>query len=119
MGVSLKRIGKQLNVLPGRNNMIDFITGYERLRRQQFREARNANDVAAVLYPNVAKFYTAFVECEASITDFPDLVLMDLTDDFWAETLGHIGNDTNPIAFVLEENQFRRYDPESGIFQPI
>jgi len=100
--------------------MIDFLTEAEHIREEQLRQARTANDVAAVLYPKVANNYSAFVECEASgLTEFPYLELVDLNDDFWAHTLGYLGSETNPIVYVQEEKQFRRYTGDTGIYEPI
>jgi P4 family phage/plasmid primase-like protien len=102
-----------------RNFMIDF-TQPTTKREQQLREAKTANQVAATLYPKIANNFTAFLECEAGhINEFPYLELMDLNDDFWALTLGYMGNETNPMVFVPEENQFRRYDSDTGIYGPV
>ena len=99
--------------------MID-ISKPQTKRDQQLREAKTANQVAAALYPSIADNFTAFLECEAgNINDFPHLELMDLNDDFWALTLGYAGNETNPMVFVPEEGRFRRYDSDTGVYEPL
>lgn len=99
--------------------MNDFLIEPFRTREQQLRQARTASDVAAVLYPKVAQYYTAFLEAEVATFDLPHIELLDFNDDFWAHTLGYIGNDTTPILYVTDERQFRRYNPETGINEPI
>ncbi len=80
---------------------------------------RTANEAAAVLYPKAAEHFTAFVEYKAGIGDSPLLQLLDLSDDFWAQTVGFVCNEDDPFVFVPQENTFRRYNPARGIYEPV
>ncbi|MEI8287905.1 MAG: phage/plasmid primase, P4 family [Verrucomicrobiota bacterium] len=75
--------------------------------------AHTCNEVAAVLFPEAAKTSAAFVELELEpLSISPKLQLVDLLDDFWALTLKH-------TVFVSQENQFRQYQPSTGIYAPV
>jgi P4 family phage/plasmid primase-like protien len=81
--------------------------------------ARTANEAAAMVFPELAQHFNAFWEREASMHEDPAIELLDLNDDFWAHSVGLLGNPEHPIVFVPSENQFRLYNPQDGIYEPI
>lgn len=87
--------------------------------RKHTQEAKTANEAAASLYPEIAKTFIAFVEREFRAPAFPYTQVLDLKDSFWAHTIGFVGNKSAPCVYVTAENQFYRYDPTAGIYQPI
>jgi P4 family phage/plasmid primase-like protien len=78
-----------------------------------------ANEAAAMVFPKVAQHYNGFWEKEAEMTEAPSIQILDLIDEFWALTVGPLGNPEHPIVFVPSENQFRRYNPAKGTYEPI
>ncbi len=82
--------------------------------------AATANEAAAIVYPNVAKHFDAFLEKESGmVSAAPRLDILELRDEFWAHTLGPDGNPESPTVWVSAENQFRRYNGNKGIYEPI
>jgi putative DNA primase/helicase len=86
---------------------------------QRLERATTANETAAALYPHVANNCDAFLEREAAMPEFPYLEILSLNDDFWAWTLGYLGSPSQPAVFVSEENRFRCFNPNTGIYEPI
>jgi P4 family phage/plasmid primase-like protien len=81
--------------------------------------ARTTNEAAGMVFPEVAKHFQAFFEREdPSFNGPPRLDILELNDEFWALTLGPHGSPKHPIVYVPAENQFRRYNPSKGIFEP-
>jgi hypothetical protein len=63
--------------------------------------------------PPPAKLYPAFIEKEScNLSEPSSIQLLDLIDDFWVLTI-------NNAVFVQSENQFRQYNPASGIYSPV
>lgn len=81
--------------------------------------AKTANEAAALLFPKIAPHFPAFFERETETNHVPSIQLMDLSEEFWALSLGILGNPENPIVYVPSEAQFRRYHPDKGIYEPI
>lgn len=74
-------------------------------------QAKTCNEVAAVLFPGATKAGQAFLEYEnPNLNESPYLELLDLIDDFWALALEDV---------VWIENQFRQYQPNTGLFSPV
>jgi P4 family phage/plasmid primase-like protien len=84
---------------------------------QQLKNARTTNETAALYYPDIAKVFDAFIEDQLNPQDSHSLELRDLNDDFWALTLGILGNPEEPVVYVATESQFRHY--QNGLYQPI
>ncbi len=83
-------------------------------------QARTANEAAAICFPDVAEHFTAFLEHkETDLDKFPSIQILGLDHDFWAHTIGPGGSPERPIVFVTSENQFRRYNPGTGVYEPI
>ncbi len=79
-----------------------------------------ANDAASVAFPKVAEIFHAFWKRqEPDINKAPSIEILDFNDDFFALTLGPRGQPKDPTVFVASENQFRRYNPDKGIYEPI
>ena len=79
-----------------------------------------ANDAACAAFPKVAEIFHAFWERqEADIHKAPSIEILDFNDDFFALTLGPRGKPKDPTVFVASENQFHRYNPDKGIYEPI
>src|SRR5436190_23074210 len=95
------------------------ITPNEKTFAQQQSAPKTANNAAALLYPKLSDNFTAFVERRVGIGNFPHIEVLGLCDDFWAHTLGYLGTQTNPCVFVPLENQFRRYNSSTGIYEPV
>jgi hypothetical protein len=82
-------------------------------------KATTANEAAALVFPKIAEHYNAFWEKEAEMTAAPSIDILDLVDEFWALTVGPLGSPEHPSVFVASENQFRRYNPAKGTYDPI
>jgi len=79
-----------------------------------------ANDAASVAFPKVAEIFHAFWERqEPDINKAPSIEILDFNDDFFALTLGPRGKPKDPTVFVPNEGQFRHYNPDKGIYEPI
>ena len=86
--------------------------------RELLPKARTANEAASLVFPEIAKHFDAFWEEETgALNETPHLNILDLNDEFWALTIGPLGSPQNPIAY--DQNQFRRYQPAKGIYEPI
>jgi P4 family phage/plasmid primase-like protien len=82
-------------------------------------QATTANEAAGLVYPKIREHFEAFWEREASMSEAPSIEILDLMDDFWALTVGPLGNPESPVVFVASENQFRRYSKTKGIYESI
>jgi phage/plasmid-associated DNA primase len=82
-------------------------------------KATTAKEAAAMVFPKVAQHFTAFWEKEAEMTEEPSIQILDLIDEFWALTVGPLGNPEHPTVYVASENQFRRYNPAKGIYEAM
>jgi len=75
--------------------------------------ARTCNEACALQFPQAARHCPAFIERECDNLNEPGhLELLDLNDDFWVLTLDN-------AVFVQSEDQFRQYNPLSGIYAPV
>jgi hypothetical protein len=76
-------------------------------------KAKTCNEACAQLFPQASKLCPAFIETESCNLNEPSsLHLLDLNDEYWVLTLEN-------AVFVASENQFRQYDPSSGIYAPV
>jgi hypothetical protein len=87
-------------------------------KREQPSGLVTPNDAAAALYPSLSDFI-AFAEHKTGMGDLQNIHLLDLNDDFWAHTLGCVGNDATPVVFSTEEQSFRRFNPTKGIYEVV
>lgn len=82
---------------------------------------RSANSWAWRILPDVAQqFLIAFIEAQR--TDQNDLtrtIVRDINDNFWACALGNLGNPLMPVVYLSSEQQFYRYNLDTGIFDRI
>jgi len=85
----------------------------------QIDQPKSANEAAALVYPDIAKVTPAFIEKQASVTEAPTITILDLEDKFWASTIGPMGNKKTPTVFDTQANKFLRYNPSTGIYEPI
>jgi P4 family phage/plasmid primase-like protien len=74
---------------------------------------RSCNEAAHRVFPDAHLLGDAFVELHASsIRGDRQIEIRDLNDDFWVGSLEH-------TLFVTQENQFRQYQAEKGIYAPV
>jgi len=82
---------------------------------------RSANEWALRIFPDVARQYlTAFIEVQR--TDHNEVtrsIVRDLNDNFFACALGNLGNPLMPVVYLSSEQQFYRYNLDTGIFDKI
>jgi P4 family phage/plasmid primase-like protien len=84
--------------------------------RASLTQPTTANEAAGLVFPEIAKHFDAFWEQDTSnFNEPPKLEILDLNDDFWALSIGPLGNPQNPV--VYDQTQFRRYS--KGIYEPI
>jgi P4 family phage/plasmid primase-like protien len=102
------------------DHRINHMTNHEFMCPPTPPEPKTANEAAAICFPDVAKHFDAFVEAEESDRDnFPSIRFVAWNHDFWAHTIGLGGCPERPVVFVTSENQFRRYNPDTGLYTPI
>ena len=81
-------------------------------------QPHTANEAACLMFPDIAKHFDAFWERDtSSLSEPPKLEILDLSDEFWALSIGPLGRPQNPT--VYDQTQFRRYNPDQGIYEPI
>jgi len=78
-----------------------------------------ANGAGNLVFPKIAQHFDAFWEREGSINKAPSIEVLELIDDFWALTIGPLGSPHHPVVFVASEDQFRRYNQTTGIYEPL
>ena len=77
-------------------------------------QATTANEATGLVFPKIAQHFEAFWEREACMSEAPSIEILELMDDFWALTVGHLGSPESPTAFVASENVLLRQQCVSG-----
>jgi putative DNA primase/helicase len=81
------------------------------------RQSVTPDDWFAEKYPEVAEKYGDAIGLK--INREGKLVATEISDDFFAGILGHDGTPAAPIVYVVEEDTFYGFAPESGIYLPV